>query len=79
MFFIPILNYSRRLPSIVLCCPAVDLRSVDHADEPILVDDTPPMAGDLFDGPYLGRDLEFGKDRNKVKRFVYNAQFMIYM
>ncbi|XP_038050728.1 uncharacterized protein LOC119723897 [Patiria miniata] len=44
----------------------VDLRTIDHADEPILVDDSPPIAGDLFDGPYAGRDLVFTKDRNEI-------------
>ena len=44
----------------------VDLRTIDHADEPILVDDSPPIAGDLFDGPYSRRDLMFTKDRNEV-------------
>ncbi|XP_038062441.1 uncharacterized protein LOC119732930 [Patiria miniata] len=44
----------------------VDLRTIDHADEPILVDDTPPIAGDLFDGPYAGKDLVFTKDRNEI-------------
>ena len=51
---------------IVLLKLAVDLRTIDHADEPILVDDSPPIAGDLFDGPYAGRDLVFTKDKNEV-------------
>ena len=41
-----------------------------HADGPILVDDTPPIAGFLFDGPYAGRDLVFTKDRNEVKKTI---------
>ncbi|XP_022103294.1 uncharacterized protein LOC110986022 [Acanthaster planci] len=50
----------------------VDLRTIDHADEPILVDDSPPIAGDLFDGPYAGQDLVFTKDRNKICANWYN-------
>ncbi|XP_022102001.1 uncharacterized protein LOC110985344 [Acanthaster planci] len=50
----------------------VDLRTIDHADEPILVDDSPPIAGDLFDGPYAGRDLVFTKDRNEICANWYN-------
>ncbi|XP_022100338.1 uncharacterized protein LOC110984441 [Acanthaster planci] len=44
----------------------VDLRAVGHADEPILADYSPPIAGDLFDGPYAGQDLTFTKDRNEI-------------
>ncbi|XP_033637723.1 uncharacterized protein LOC117298529 [Asterias rubens] len=57
---------------IVRAVNNVDLRTVEHADEPILVDDTPPIAGDLFDGPYAGRDLAFTKDRNEICGNWYN-------
>ena len=56
--------------SLVFFLSVVDLRTVEHADEPLLVDDTPPIAGDLFDGPYAGRDLAFTKDRNEVIREI---------
>ena len=56
--------------SLLFLFSVVDLRTVEHADEPILVDDTPPIAGDLFDGPYAGRDLAFTKDRNEVIREI---------
>ncbi|XP_038050876.1 uncharacterized protein LOC119724026 [Patiria miniata] len=67
-----------RIPSGVPCwvkiraVNRVDLRTIDHADEPILVDDTPPIAGALFDGPYARQDLEFTKDRNKICANWYN-------
>ncbi|XP_071798137.1 uncharacterized protein [Asterias amurensis] len=57
---------------IVRAVNNVDLRTVKHADGPILVDDTPPIAGDLFDGPYAGRDLVFTKDRNEICGNWYN-------
>ncbi|XP_033637389.1 uncharacterized protein LOC117298318 isoform X2 [Asterias rubens] len=57
---------------IVRAVNNVDLRTVEHADEPLLVDDTPPIAGDLLDGPYAGRDLVFTKDRNEICGNWYN-------
>lgn len=49
---------------IVLC--AVDLRSVIVADYPILVDRSPPIAGEVFDGDFLGHDIMFTKERKQV-------------
>ncbi|CAH1239174.1 HEG1 [Branchiostoma lanceolatum] len=37
----------------------VDLREIDHADQPVLVDTSPPIAGILYDGSVHGHDLNF--------------------
>ena len=38
---------------------SVDLRTVGHADKPIIVDSSPPIAGDVYDGDKLKEDIAF--------------------
>ncbi|CAH1268735.1 Hypp3967 [Branchiostoma lanceolatum] len=44
----------------------VDLREVGHADQPVLVDTSPPIAGILYDGSLYGHDLNFTSDPNTI-------------
>ncbi|XP_035697583.1 uncharacterized protein LOC118430698 [Branchiostoma floridae] len=44
----------------------VDLREVGHAEYPLLVDTTPPVAGTLYDGSVHGHDLNFTSDPNTI-------------
>eukprot|EP00058_Branchiostoma_floridae_P003025 XP_002588513.1 hypothetical protein BRAFLDRAFT_79466 [Branchiostoma floridae] len=44
----------------------VDLREVGHADQPVLVDTSPPIAGTLYDGSVHGHDLNFTSDPNTI-------------
>ncbi|KAI8486030.1 hypothetical protein Bbelb_361300, partial [Branchiostoma belcheri] len=44
----------------------VDLREVGHAEEPVLVDTSPPIAGVLYDGSVHGHDLNFTSDPNTI-------------
>ncbi|XP_066275501.1 uncharacterized protein [Branchiostoma lanceolatum] len=44
----------------------VDLREVGHADQPVLVDTSPPVAGILYDGSVHGHDLTFTSNPNMI-------------
>ncbi|CAH1277633.1 Hypp9726 [Branchiostoma lanceolatum] len=44
----------------------VDLREVGHAEYPLLVDTSPPVAGTLYDGSVHGHDLNFTSDPNTM-------------
>ncbi|XP_078695732.1 uncharacterized protein LOC144924477 [Branchiostoma floridae x Branchiostoma belcheri] len=44
----------------------VDLREVGHAEYPLLVDTSPPIAGVLYDGSVHGHDLNFTSDPNTI-------------
>ncbi|XP_066289761.1 uncharacterized protein [Branchiostoma lanceolatum] len=44
----------------------VDLREVGHAEYPLLVDTSPPVAGILYDGSVHGHDLNFTSDPNTI-------------
>ncbi|XP_070573688.1 uncharacterized protein [Ptychodera flava] len=44
----------------------VDLRTVGHSDFPIIVDTSPPIAGDVFDGPDHGIDIDFQSSSNRI-------------
>ena len=44
----------------------VDLRTIGVADQPIIIDKSPPVAGQVFDGPLLGVDLVYTKDYDSV-------------
>ncbi|KAI8487517.1 hypothetical protein Bbelb_347510 [Branchiostoma belcheri] len=44
----------------------VDLRETGHADRPVLVDTSPPIAGVLYDGSVHGHDLNFTSDPNTI-------------
>ena len=37
----------------------VDLRASGHSRKPIVVDTTPPIAGEVFDGPHKRKDWKF--------------------
>ncbi len=47
-------------------CFTVDLRTIGVADTPIVVDFSPPIAGEIFDGPIYGEDLKYTKGRKQV-------------
>ena len=60
---------------ISLCsyiCP-VDLAKVGVADQPIMVDITPPFAGIVNDGATFKTDQQFSKDADQVqfKHFLF--------
>ena len=38
---------------------SVDLKASGHADKPIIVDRSPPTAGDVYDGDQLKKDIAF--------------------
>ncbi|KAK3612515.1 hypothetical protein CHS0354_024486 [Potamilus streckersoni] len=44
----------------------VDLRTVGHADQAIIVDITPPEVGTVYDGPIYKTDLMFTKDKDQI-------------
>ncbi|XP_077992165.1 uncharacterized protein LOC144446291 [Glandiceps talaboti] len=44
----------------------VDLRTVGHSDFPVIVDRSPPIAGDVFDGPDLGVDIDYQSMQNTI-------------
>jgi hypothetical protein len=46
----------------LLIALSVDLRNIGAADQAIIVDKTPPIAGQVFDGPLQGQDLQYTKD-----------------
>ena len=45
---------------------SVDLRKIGAADQAIIVDKTPPIAGQVFDGPLQGQDLQYTKDYHQT-------------
>lgn len=46
----------------------VDLRKIGVAAQAIIVDKTPPVPGQVLDGPIQGTDLQFTKDYQSVRR-----------
>ena len=50
----------------LLIALSVDLRKIGAADQAIIVDKTPPIAGQVFDGPLQGQDLQYTKDYQTV-------------
>lgn len=44
----------------------MDLRTIGISDSPIIVDQSPPVAGVVYDGDHLGVDLVYMKDNDKV-------------
>jgi hypothetical protein len=45
---------------------SVELHSVGRADQPIIVDASPPINGTVFDGPLFKEDLQYTKFSKKV-------------
>lgn len=57
----------------------VDLRTIGISDSPIIVDQSPPVAGVVYDGDHSGEDLVYMKDNNKVIdmiRFISTMQYI---
>lgn len=50
---------------------AVDLRKIGVANQAIIVDNTPPIAGQVLDGSIQGTDLQFTKEYQQVKLLLY--------
>ena len=50
----------------MLIALSVDLRNIGAADQAIIVDKTPPIAGQVFDGPLQGQDLQYTKDYHQT-------------
>ncbi|KAI8514390.1 hypothetical protein Bbelb_087140 [Branchiostoma belcheri] len=44
----------------------VDLRTAGHGPYPILVDTTPPLAGDVYDGKSHGRQVNFQSSQSEI-------------
>ena len=53
------------------CLFLVDLSKIGVADQSIIVDKTPPVAGQVLDGSVLGEDMQFTKDQEAVRLFKY--------
>ena len=53
----------------------VDLRTIGISDSPIIVDQSPPVAGVVYDGDHLGVDLVYMKDNDKVIIINMSMQF----
>ena len=53
----------------------VNLTEVGTADKPILVDTTPPIAGELYDGWIHGKDMFFTGERHRVIYFWSEKHF----
>lgn len=47
----------------------VDLRTIGISDSPIIVDQSPPVGGKVYDGEIAGIDMAYMKDNNKVVRY----------
>lgn len=57
----------------------VDLRTIGISDSPIIVDQSPPVAGVVYDGDHSGEDLVYMKDNKKVInmiRFISTMQYI---
>jgi hypothetical protein len=54
----------------VLVSLTVDLRTIGISDSPIIVDQSPPVAGQVYDGQTAGIDMAYMKDNNKVVRQI---------
>jgi hypothetical protein len=48
----------------------VDLRTIKAADQPLIVDPTPPIAGHVYDGHFYSVDLLYTKDADSVRSFL---------
>lgn len=48
--------------NVLLTSISVDLRSVGYPEQPLLVDTTPPLEGDVFDGNVRGVNWEYQKE-----------------
>ena len=59
----------------MLLCLTVDLRTIGISDSPIIVDQSPPVAGVVYDGDHLGVDLVYMKDNDKVIIINMSMQF----
>lgn len=44
----------------------VDLFTAGHGDEPILIDRSPPLAGQVLDGDKIQRDLKYQSSDNRI-------------
>jgi hypothetical protein len=50
---------------------SVDLRAIKSADDYIIVDRTPPIAGQVYDGSVLGVDQSFTNVNSSVSSLSY--------
>ncbi|KAK6174798.1 hypothetical protein SNE40_013376 [Patella caerulea] len=44
----------------------VNMSAIKSADHPLILDNTPPIAGEVYDGPLFKHDLVYTKDSNKI-------------
>jgi hypothetical protein len=44
----------------------VELYKAGHSDDPILIDSTRPLAGEVMDGDVLGQDLKYQSSDNEM-------------
>ena len=44
----------------------VELFTAGHGDEPILIDKSPPLPGDVLDGDRLQRDLKYQSNDRRI-------------
>ena len=60
---------------ISTCClfNSVDLRAIKSADDYIIVDRTPPIAGQVYDGSVLGVDQSFTNVNSSVSTLSYHC------
>ncbi|KAL5014713.1 hypothetical protein ScPMuIL_008983 [Solemya velum] len=64
--FMPDLPNGRPIWIKIRAVNNVDLRTIKVSDQPISIDNTPPIAGNVFDGPVSQKDLQFTKDRDLI-------------
>ncbi|KAL5015119.1 hypothetical protein ScPMuIL_009389 [Solemya velum] len=64
--FMPTLPNGRPIWIKLRAVNYVDLRTIKVSDQPIIIDNTAPIAGNLYDGPVFQEDLQFTKDRDLI-------------
>lgn len=73
------LNDFFTIQNLCLILLTVDLRTIGISDSPIIVDQSPPVAGVVYDGDHSGEDLVFMKDNNKVTDLIRFISTMRYI
>lgn len=73
------LNDFFTIQNLCLILLTVDLRTIGISDSPIIVDQSPPVAGVVYDGDHSGEDLMYMKDNNKVTDLIRFISTMRYI
>lgn len=73
------LNDFFTIQNLCLILLTVDLRTIGISNSPIIVDQSPPVAGVVYDGDHSGEDLVYMKDNNKVTDLIRFISTMRYI